>query len=101
MATQTPPTPTGLTRRARRLFKAVVAEYELTPSQLELFILACREFSTSENCDKLIQNDGLTVQDRFGQTQPHPLLSQSRNAKANALKLLRSIGLTEIQPEEN
>ena len=75
-------------------------EFDLTRGQLELLRLAVQEISTSEKCDKIVQSEGLTVLDRFQQTQPHPLLSQSRNAKANALRLLRSIGLNELPPEE-
>lgn len=44
-------------------------------------------------CEKLIDRDGLTFKDRFGQIKSHPLLSSLRDARAQKMAALKALEL--------
>jgi P27 family predicted phage terminase small subunit len=51
-------------------------------------------YNTFVMCSKIIKKEGLTVKDRFGVIQKHPLLKVQTDAQIQAVKLLLQFGLT-------
>ena len=94
--TQPPPTtpkpPTGLTPRAEQLWRDVLADFELSPAQLQLLATACESLSTADRADEVIRVQGMTVVDRYGGTRQHPMLDvalRSRQAFARTMNVLK------------
>lgn len=51
-------------------------------------------YSTFLKCQKQLNEEGLTVNDRFGSTVKHPLIKVQNDAQIQLVKLLNEFGLT-------
>ena len=71
-----PPAPPGIGARARGLWRAVHAGYELDPVEAALLAQMCRVLDTIERLDALLDHEQLTVEGSTGQTRAHPLLAE-------------------------
>ncbi len=68
-----PTAPDGLKRDGRRLWDAVVSDFELHRAELDLLERACRTADYITELDAVVARDGLGVGDRI-----HPALVESR-----------------------
>lgn len=55
--------------------------------------IACKALDRAESCRKVIDKDGLSTRDRWGQVKVHPLLAPERDARAAVLLALRQLSL--------
>lgn len=67
-----PKAPAGLSRRAVRLWKAVLEEFELSPAELELLRSALVALDRADQAAEVIDAEGVTVLDRYGTPKSHP-----------------------------
>jgi phage terminase small subunit len=70
----TPRAPEGLGRPGRKLWRSILAVYELSPAELVMLGRACRTADLLAQADTALAEDGLTVEGSVGQLRPHPLL---------------------------
>jgi P27 family predicted phage terminase small subunit len=85
--------PKGLRLAQRRLWKAVIAAYEVEAHHLAILEAACRELDRSQEAEDMIRTDGPYMRDRYGGTKAHPAVAVSRSSRLAAARLLRELGL--------
>ena len=86
-------TPAGLQSAGRRLWRAVVDEFELEAVELVLLEKACRTADDCARLDEAVAAAPLTVEGSMGQVREHPLLAQSRQTRALLAALLKQLNL--------
>lgn len=89
----TPNPPKALSRQSKVLWRAIVADYDLEGHHLRLLRLFLEALERAEAAQALIDEAGVTVTDRFGQTKPHPAVAIKRDAETAAARLLRELDL--------
>lgn len=90
--------PAGLAPESRRLWTSIVAEYDLGDSAgLRLLQTACESLDLMRRAEKQVEQDGMTVRDRYGAIRGHPMLSTIRDARAAMLASLRQLNL-DLEP---
>lgn len=57
-------------------------------------------FTLELNSTDIVQKEGLTIKDRFGQVKAHPLCSVIRDARAQKLAALKALNL-DLEPLRN
>jgi hypothetical protein len=85
--------PGHLTRKTKTWATAVLREYDLSPTQLELLILACEMRDAAESARLTVASEGAIVLDRFGQSKENPSAKLQRDCAMSCSRLLREIGL--------
>jgi hypothetical protein len=81
-----PPPGTGST--GRRLWRAVLTEFELAEHELALLTRACRVADTCAALQAVVDEEGPMTTTRFGESKPHPALVELR---AQSLLLARLV----------
>lgn len=66
MATKTK-LPGHLSRKSKTWATSVLREYDLTPTQLELLVLACEQRDVAESARASVASEGAVVKDRDAQ----------------------------------
>ena len=85
--------PEHLTIEAKRLFRAVMEEYDLTPAEVKILQTTMEALDRATAARQRIDAEGLTLPDRFGQPKPHPLLTTERDARSQFLTGMRQLNL--------
>lgn len=94
MAPERPPkAPAGLGLSGRRLWKAVLSDYELNPAELVLLEHACRTADTLARLDTALAEADLSVQGSKGQPVANALLKEAREERQLLGRLLDQLGL--------
>lgn len=89
--------PRHLTAEGRQLWTKLRGDFAIDDSAgLALLQAAAEAHERGQQARRLIAEQGLTVQDRFGQAKPHPATNIERDARAQLLAALRALRL---QPE--
>ena len=90
--------PKHLSTEARRWWRRVMAEYEISDDGGQLLLQTALEaFDRMRNCQSAIERDGELVKDRFDQLKAHPLLSAERDARAQMMAALKHLNL-DLEP---
>lgn len=86
--------PKTLSPEAGRWWSRLVEEYGISDAGgLLLLQTAFEAFGRMREAQEAIKRDGATVQDRFGQVKPHPLLTTERDSRSQMLAALRMLNL--------
>ena len=85
--------PGHLKRSTRQWIHGLMAEYELEDHHLRLLILAAESWDRCCQAREMIEAEGLTVADRFGQLRPHPAVAIERDSRIAFARMLRETGL--------
>jgi P27 family predicted phage terminase small subunit len=88
-----PTPPKHLSRKTKGLYRRVLEEYELEPHHTRILQLLCEALDRAEDAQRVIDEDGITTKDRFGQLKPHPAVAIKRDAEVAAARLLRELDL--------
>lgn len=88
--------PKHLSASSKTFWRAVLARFELDdePGQ-ELLRLACEARDRCEQARAMLDADGLTVVDRYGQVKPHPAATIEAQNRIAVARLLRELRVTE------
>jgi len=87
---------------ASRAARKLIDEYNITDSGgLELVKSFAAAFTTELNCQDQIDDEGLTIIDRFQQMKPHPLLPTLRDSRAQKLAALKGLNLDVIPAKDS
>lgn len=60
----------------------------------EMLLAGLRAFDTMRNAERIIERDGVVVNDRYGTPKAHPAVDIARQARAQWMGCLRVLGLT-------
>ena len=93
--------PGHLSRKSKTWATSVMREYDLTPTQLELLILACEQRDVAESARAAVAGEGAVVKDRFGCSKENPWCKLQRDAAMSCSRLLREIGLSVDADDDN
>ena len=88
-----PSTPPGLGKSSARLWRNVVAKYDLRLDELPFLEEACREVDVVVRLDIELRGAGLVVPGSMGQDRPNPLLAEVRAHRLVLARLLVQVGL--------
>ena len=100
MTTTRPRTPAGLGPDGRRLWRAVVDEFELRADELLLLDKAARTADDCARLDAAVASGPLTVPGSTGQPVAQPLLREARQSRALLGALIRQLGLEDAAAED-
>jgi P27 family predicted phage terminase small subunit len=93
-----PKPPKGLSAEARRWWREIRDEYDIRDAAgLLLLQTAAEQFGRMRAEEAVIDREGSTVKDRFGQPKQHPAVLNAREARSAMLKCLRSLNL-DLEP---
>lgn len=87
-----PKPPTGLGPEGRKLWKAVLADFDLAQHELTLLREVARTADACSDLEAIVARDGRMVEDHLGNTRAHPAaveLRQQRILFARLLSCLR------------
>jgi len=93
--------PPGHLRAAtRRWFASVVSDYDLDPHHVRLLTLAAEAWDRGQQAREIIDRDGMTFSDRFGQPKARPEIAIERDSRIGFARLIRELGLDVEPPPE-
>jgi hypothetical protein len=76
-----------------------VAEFVPSTAEYRLLETACRAHDRAEQCRRVVNREGLTVVDRFGQAKVHPLLTEERQQRDLCRRAISSLAFEAAPPE--
>jgi len=76
-----PKPPPGLGAEARRLWREILAEYELAEHELAILRQACRTLDTCEQLQRTVDEEGMASVNRLGEAKPHWALVELRQQR--------------------
>lgn len=88
-----PPAPTRTGPSGRKLWRGVLAEWELEPHEVSLLAEAVRTVDTLDELQAAVDRDGAVVKDRFGADRAHPALVEARQLRVTYARLLAALRL--------
>jgi phage terminase small subunit len=93
-----PVVPKNLSAAGRSWWRRLVAEFDIAdPAGLLLLENGMRQFDRAEDARALLNTEGVTMIDRFGQRRPHPAAAIERDARSGLLAALRALNL-DVEP---
>ena len=85
--------PTHLSREAKRWWRFIANEFELDEGNGLVLRAALESFDRLNQARKVLDKEGLTCLDRFGQVRARPEVSIERDARIGLLRGWRQLGL--------
>lgn len=85
--------PEHLSDEAKDLFRSITLEHSLEPTGLKILQVALEAYDRAQAARKLIDREGMTFLDRFGQQKPHSLLATERDNRAAFLSGIKALDL--------
>lgn len=101
MAKQPSKLPAHLSRKTKTWATSVLREYDLSPTQLELLIMAGEMRDQAELARVAVAKEGGVITDRFGQAKENPQAKLQRDCAMSCSRLLREIGLAVDDTDDN
>jgi phage terminase small subunit len=98
MTTATPLPPKHLRPLTRRWFASVVDGYELEPHHVRLLTMACEAWDRCSAARAIIDSEGMTFTDKFGQPRARPEIAIERDARLAFARLVRELDLDVSAP---
>lgn len=95
-----PDAPRHLRAGTRRWWDTVVADYDLEDHHLRLLTLAAEAWDRCAEAREILEAEGLTFTDRFGQPKARPEVAIERDSRIAFARLLRELGLDHAMPED-
>jgi P27 family predicted phage terminase small subunit len=90
-----PPPPDHLSAEMKLFWETIFAKQRLQVYAVPLFQKACEAYDRAEAARKILDTDGLTFKDRFGQPRARPECNIEAVARAQFQKLIDDCGLFE------
>ena len=99
MARITPPE--HLHPATQKWFAGVLRDFSLEPHHLRLLALAGEAWDRGQQAREVVDRDGMTFDDRFGQPKPRPEIAIERDSRIGFARLLRELALDIDAPAES
>jgi phage terminase small subunit len=97
-AKRRPKPPPHLAEATRTWWKSVVEGYALEPHHLRLLQLAGEAWDRAQQARTVIENTGLTYQNRFGDPVLRPEVAVERDSRLAFARLVRELDLDVEEP---
>lgn len=91
--------PKHLRPTTKRWWREVLDEYDLEASDLRLLTLAGEAWDRGQQAREIVDRDGMTFLDRFGQPKPRPEIAIERDSRIGFARLLRELALDIGEPD--
>ena len=92
--------PDHLSALARAFWQSVVTEYQVDDAPaLELLRLAAEALDRGAQARDVLDRDGITCVDRWGQVRAHPACAIERDSRIGVARLLRELRVLDAVPE--
>ena len=87
--------PKHLTPRSRRIYRAVVEDFDLAqePHAREVLRLALEALDRADEARELVESEGMTYANRFGEPRAHPAVAVERDCRVAVARLFRELSL--------
>lgn len=93
--------PPGHLRPAtKRWFASVLADFDLDSHHIRLLTLAAEAWDRGQQAREIVDRDGMTFADRFGQPKARPEIAIERDSRIGFARLIRELGLDVEPPPE-
>ncbi len=94
MKTKLPLAPKHLSRECKRLWVAVLNDWQVEDfAGLAILQVGLEARDRAAKCRKQIDREGEVLTDRFGQKKPHPLLAAERDSRSAFLTAIKSLNM--------
>ncbi len=88
-----------LTCEAKRLKKKYLTEYNFADQGgLDILDRTMEAFCRMRQAEELLEKDGLTTTNRFGEVREHPMVSVERKSRQQYLDAIRRLNLDVLPP---
>ena len=94
-----PKRPVNLRAAGRRLWDAVLPDYELDPAELRALEAACRTLDELGRLEREIRKSPTLTVGSTGQVVVHPLFGEVRAHRTVLARLLREVGLAQAEED--
>lgn len=88
-----PRSPAGLGSKGRALWRNLWAEYEFHGESVAVLEMLCRQFDLNAALEEAIERDGLMVEGSQGQPTLNRAVSELRQGRLAAARLLEAVGI--------
>jgi hypothetical protein len=92
-----PASPKGLTPRSRRLWRAILDDYELSDAEQTVLENGLRMLDRAGEAAAIVSAEGLTVVDRYGGTRAHPMLDAEVRCRREFAAAVRQLGVKLVE----
>jgi len=93
-----PQPPKHLPVPEKRVYRSLVAEYNIRDvGGQEVLVSGLEAKARARKCREIIDREGMTTVDRWGQPKAHPLLATERDARAAWLQAVKLLNL-DLEP---
>jgi P27 family predicted phage terminase small subunit len=90
--------PAHLTKESKTIWREILSEYQIDDAAgYRILRTALEAFDRAQAAREAIDNQGMTIADKFGQIKPHPLLPIERDSRAAFLAGLKALNL-DLEP---
>jgi len=90
--------PKHLSTESKKIWRDILSEYSIEDAAgLKILRVALESFDRVQAAREIIDEDGMTIKDRFGTLKIHPLLPIERDNKAAFLAGIKALNL-DIEP---
>lgn len=96
---ETPKPPAHLRAATRKWFKTVLADYDLDGHHVRLLTLAAEAWDQAQTAREVLDREGQTFIDRWGQPKERPECGILQNARISFARLIRELSLDVEAPE--
>jgi P27 family predicted phage terminase small subunit len=92
--------PRHLQPTTKRWWRSVVDEWVLNEHHVRILSLACEAWDRGQQAREILEREGLTYVDRFGQPTARPEVAIERDSRLAFARLVRELDLdSEVTPE--
>jgi hypothetical protein len=95
-----PRAPKGLNPAGRRLWRAILSDFDLDEHELAVLVVACRAVDRLEDVAAALADAPLTTKNARGDLVAHPLLVEQRQQSITLTRLLASLRLPTGETED-
>ena len=92
-APEAPGAPQHLQPATAAWWERTCADYVLEPHHVRTLTLACEAWDRGQEARVILEAEGITTVDRFGQARAHPAVAIERDARLGFARLLRELDL--------
>lgn len=88
-----------ISNKGKKLKKSILSDFDISDrGGLEILDRAIESFCRMRAAEELIDVEGLTVVNRFGEKKEHPALNTERKARAQFLLAIKQLNLDVLPP---
>ena len=90
-------TPSGLSTEGKELWNTITANWKLDDGQLVVLFQACQSLDRMNDAKRILKTEGLTSEDRFGQSRAHPAVAIERDTRQLFLRAIKQLNLSKAE----